>query len=230
MRCVYCRKEYPHNLSLKEIFGLSPLWSKRLCTNCKNSFTLLEKDAVCHGCSRIVENNMVLCDECQIWKEKYPHYAFHHTSFYSYDEDMHDWFQRYKFIGDYHLAHSFAEDFYDALHKRKEIVVPIPLSEERLQSRGFNQVSSILDVAHIKYENVLEKNRADAVPQSKKTKKERMCTPQPFNLSENWRTKVQDKSFLLVDDIYTTGRTLFHAADCLLQGGAKSVETYSLAR
>ncbi|WP_239061178.1 ComF family protein [Fructobacillus tropaeoli] len=38
------------------------------------------------------------------------------------------------------------------------------------------------------------------------------------------------KRVLVVDDVYTTGRTLYHAADCLYQAGARFVSSASLAR
>lgn len=41
---------------------------------------------------------------------------------------------------------------------------------------------------------------------------------------------VKDKDILLVDDIYTTGSTLRHAATMLLEAGAKSVSSLTLIR
>ncbi|MGH2325015.1 ComF family protein [Leuconostoc lactis] len=39
-----------------------------------------------------------------------------------------------------------------------------------------------------------------------------------------------DQRVLLVDDVYTTGNTLYHAATLLYQLGAKEVKSLSLAR
>ena len=43
------------------------------------------------------------------------------------------------------------------------------------------------------------------------------------------KVKVPDK-ILLVDDVYTTGRTLQHAISVLKQGGAQEIKTFSLCR
>nr|WP_165861000.1 phosphoribosyltransferase [Lactiplantibacillus pentosus] len=43
-------------------------------------------------------------------------------------------------------------------------------------------------------------------------------------------TDITGQSILIVDDIYTTGRTIRHAASLLLENGAKSVTGLTLAR
>lgn len=230
MKCVYCNKNNTRSLSIAELFSFTPLCNKSLCEQCKSKFTSIKDEFICIGCSKSVENNETLCSDCRQWQLLYPTYEFHHEALFKYDEVMHEWFLRYKFIGDYQLAYSFAPEIYQKFRRKKEIIVPIPLSEKRLEERGFNQVSAILDMSHIKYEQVLIKNSQDAVPQSKKNKKERMNLQQPFGLNQDWKEKVDGKSFILVDDIYTTGRTLYHAADCLFENGAKKVSTFSLAR
>jgi len=42
--------------------------------------------------------------------------------------------------------------------------------------------------------------------------------------------KIQNKKILIIDDVYTTGQTLFHAADCLQVAQPKIIRTISLAR
>ncbi|HHJ5214051.1 TPA: phosphoribosyltransferase family protein, partial [Enterococcus hirae] len=43
-------------------------------------------------------------------------------------------------------------------------------------------------------------------------------------------TIIKGKKVLLVDDVYTTGQTLFHAASCLLPHAPEKIRTFSLAR
>lgn len=230
MKCVYCNKNDARSLSIKELFSFTPLWNPSLCDNCKNRFSSFEKLSTCFGCSKPLESDEAFCLDCKRWQLIYPTYEFHHEALYRYDEIMHQWFLQYKFIGDYRLAYSFSSEIYQTFRQKKDIVVPVPLSEKRLEERGFNQVSAILDVSQVKYEHVLTRNCQDLIPQSKKNKHERMAMVQPFEMATDWKTKVNGKSFILVDDIYTTGRTLFHAADSLIKSGAKKVSTFSLAR
>lgn len=41
---------------------------------------------------------------------------------------------------------------------------------------------------------------------------------------------LKNKEIVLVDDVYTTGRTLFYAAECLLPFHPKKIRTFTLAR
>ena len=71
---------------------------------------------------------------------------------------MKEYFQRYKFQGDQLLACLFAEEMKAELKKYKGYtIVPIPLSDERKEKRGFNQVTAILEYAGIHYQDLLRK-------------------------------------------------------------------------
>lgn len=73
------------------------------------------------------------------------------------------------------------------------------------------------------------KKKVDTPAQAKKTKEERMLMPQPFEVNVD-KTKIINKEIILVDDVYTTGRTMFHAAECLLPYQPKTIRTFTLAR
>lgn len=62
--------------------------------------------------------------------------------------------------------------------------------------------------------------------QSKKSREERIHLKQVFKVNQD----VSGKVILLIDDIYTTGSTLHHAAHALMEAGAKSVSSFTLAR
>ena len=42
--------------------------------------------------------------------------------------------------------------------------------------------------------------------------------------------KIRNQKVLLVDDVYTTGRTLFHGAELLYKNGAETVKSLTFAR
>ena len=52
---------------------------------------------------------------------------------------------------------------------------------------------------------------------------------QPFELRVA-NGKIRNQKVLLVDDVYTTGRTLFHGAELLYKNGAEAVESLTFAR
>lgn len=104
-------------------------------------------------------------------------------------------------------------------------LVPIPISEQRMAERGFNQVIGLLTVAGLSFQEVLQKE--DTQKQSEKTRQERLALCQPFSIIE----KVAIPSnILLVDDVYTTGATIQFAKQILMKNGAKTVTSFSLAR
>ena len=105
----------------------------------------------------------------------------------------------------------------------------MPLSEKRMQERGFNQVIGLLEAADVPYSPFLIR-KEENVPQSKKTRKERMRLKQPFAIQKENQKKLKNCSVIFVDDIYTTGRTLFHAAAVINDCYLKSLNTFTLAR
>ncbi|MBL1226948.1 ComF family protein [Enterococcus sp. BWR-S5] len=228
MNCVYCRQRITRVLSISEILSFRPITPYELCSNCKKKFQFLNRHSLCKGCSR--ECSDLLCNDCLLWRKKYPNYSFQHTALFHYDNEMRQWFEEYKFRGNYQLRFSFSKELVCFFKKRKDyLIVPIPLSEQRYKERGFNQVEGLLSGAGISYVDCLKRISNDA-PQSKKKRQERLSGMQPFGLALSNNQLLEDEKVLLVDDIYTTGRTLFFASEILLQYPLKKLETFSLAR
>ena len=71
--------------------------------------------------------------------------------------------------------------------------------------------------------------RKELTPQSEKSRKARLEMEQPFELRVA-NGKIRNQKVLLVDDVYTTGRTLFHGAELLYKNGAEAVESLTFAR
>ncbi|UYT11374.1 ComF family protein [Lactococcus garvieae] len=133
---------------------------------------------------------------------------------------MEEFFSHYKFLGDYRLHHVFHKYFQI---EKGYTIVPIPVSKQRFQERGFNQVAALLQ--QLPFSSLLEKEEGPA--QNTRTRNERLKNKNTFTLKA--KVKVPDK-ILLVDDVYTTGRTLQHAIAVLKQGGAQEIKTFSLCR
>jgi competence protein ComFC len=144
---------------------------------------------------------------------------------------MKDYFSNYKFMGDYRLRFVFANVLADYFkkHFKNYVVIPTPLSPEHFYVRGFNQVEGLLDAAGIKYFSVLKKKDADA-PQNQKTRSERLKTVQTFDVSENIPDNLANKKIVLVDDVYTTGRTMYHMKELIYNKTGIVPETFTLAR
>ncbi|MFC7685733.1 ComF family protein [Ureibacillus sp. GCM10028918] len=147
-------------------------------------------------------------------------------SLYKYNNQMKDYLHRYKFMHDVLLAKVFRHEIHHHLSKKKAIIIPISLHPEKLKERTFSHVDELLNEANIPYEHYLKKLTTES--QAGKTREERLNAPQIFALKESHYP--QNKDFILVDDIYTTGTTINQAKKILLDAGAKSVTAFTLIR
>ena len=167
-----------------------------------------------------------ICLHCEEKFEPYENADTDCLSLYKYNEQMKDYLHRYKFMHDVLLAKVFRHQIRHHLSKKSEIIVSIPMHPGKQKERTFSHVDELLKEANINYQNPLEKITAES--QAEKSREERLNAPQIFALKEN--QNIRNKSFILVDDIYTTGTTINHAKRTLLEAGAKSVNAFTLIR
>lgn len=223
MRCLWCTKEMEERLNWKRLLFLSE--SKNLCATCEEKLDIIHGER-CQMCSR--QSDQDICSDCIYWQQRDNSLSFNHSVF-GYNETMQDLIARWKYRGDYILGDAFEGAFRKefkrtfATFDRDVILVPIPLSEERLFERGFNQAQILADFLPMPSHAILK--RVHSEKQSKKTRHERLTTQNPFKLHQP-----MNKKMILIDDIYTTGTTLRHAATCLKAGGASDVFSYTLIR
>jgi len=145
---------------------------------------------------------------------------------------------RFKYGREFHLRRVLGdwlvEAFEDArLAEMKEIrLVPVPLHPVRLRERKFNQAEALAEWASRRLSVRMERplrRKLHTVTQTQFDRRQRMRNLRDaFALRHN--ADVKDKSFLLVDDVLTTGSTLDECARVLLEGGACSVRAITVAR
>jgi len=114
-----------------------------------------------------------------------------------------------------------------------DCIIPVPLYQQRLRSRGFNQSELIAksisaELAIPLFLNTLIRFR-ETKPQFSLNKNERKENIKNAFLIIN-KEDISGKKVLLVDDIYTTGSTVRECKRVLLQGGAKSVFAIVLSK
>ena len=165
-----------------------------------------------------------ICLKCEQKFSPFQNEQSDHRSLYHYNEAMKDYLHRYKFMYDVVLAKVFQKQLHNVFKQEQRIVVPIPMHPQKLVERTFSHIDELLIAANIPYKHLLEKTTTDT--QSKKTREERINTPQLFRITE----KIDPKHYVVFDDIYTTGTTIEHAKKALVEAGAKSVASLTLIR
>lgn len=225
MKCLLCNRQLRFKLTIKDVLWPVQVVKPIICPECSQRFGSLFGQATCPVCSR-PQQIRDICNDCKEWRKRYS-WKLQHHALYRYDDAMKEFMQRYKFAGDYRLRQVFTTEFTSAIKSyQADLVVPIPVTEHTMKTRGFNQVEGLL--GNYPVSKILGCQHSEKTAQSLKNRRQRLTTAQPFKLLDP--AVVAGKNALLVDDIYTTGRTIYHAASLLYDAGATSVISISLAR
>ena len=113
-----------------------------------------------------------------------------------------------------------------------ELVLPMPLSKQRLRSRGFNQALLLARrLAPKKTADQLLLRLSDTPAQSTLSRSERLTSlAGAFAVAPLQAKRLAGARVLLVDDVMTSGATLFYAARALRQAGAAHITGLVVAR
>ena len=116
--------------------------------------------------------------------------------------------------------------------ERADLLLPMPLSRERLQERGFNQALLLAQalVPSKTQAHVLLRVR-HTPPQSSLSRAARLDNVRhAFAMEPLHSAAVAGKRVVLVDDVMTSGASLTAAAQCLRQAGAAHITALVFAR
>ena len=194
------------------------LWEKELSAkpSWKSLLALEEETFTCQDCSKMFKRADTINEATTLDGL---------ISLYTYNEAMRDYLHQFKFLQDVALAGVFANEL-ETILKGKTTIVPIPMHPLKKVTRTFAHVEELLNYARVPYSDVLEKNGMEAM--GEKSKEQRLKMPPLFTLKED--AIIKPETYILVDDIYTTGTTLRHAAKILKEAGATRVEAVTLIR
>lgn len=191
-----------------------------VCAKCKAEFESITGNT-CLYCDAFGEG---VCADCMYWEQtEYAGLIAKGRCLYRYNEGMQSYFHQYKFLQDVILSEVFAKEMNHALAKVDAMIVPIPMNPKKLKERTFAQVDSLLESARLPFHHFLIKNED---VQGTKSKMERMASSPLFH----WNGETVPKKIILVDDLYTTGTTMRHAAKVLKDAGADEIELFCLIR
>lgn len=224
MECLLCQSEIKRNYNYVNLFNVK---NNLICQNCSSK--LERVTGGCRGCGKKTINT--LCDDCIYWMNYENTNMFRMTNYsiYYYNEYAKDYVRQLKFIGNVRILLAFKEDiklFFKKKFDKSYYLVPIPLHEERLQERGFNQSSVIAELTSYPIVDILKKRNNDK--QSKKTRMERIVFDDNYYIEKE--VNLTNKRVIIIDDIYTTGATVHKIGKLLFDVGVKDIISFTLFR
>jgi ComF family protein len=113
-----------------------------------------------------------------------------------------------------------------------DAVIPVPLHSSRLRQRGFNQsmlvARNMAAQLGLPVEEALVRTRRTEVQAQLGARARQGNVSGAFSLAPN--VIAADRSYILVDDVVTTGSTLAACTEALLHAGAARVDVATVAR
>lgn len=210
--------------------------SEGLCAQCFSQITFIT-EPYCQKCGRPLaeaKQGQMLCPQC-LREQKSP---FRYSrSALIYDEESKPLILGLKFYDKTENAGYLSKLLYqsgkDIWASGVDVLIPVPLHYTRLIKRRYNQASLLAQkLSHligIEVDNRSLVRYRKTKPQVEFSGKARLK-----NVKGAFRVihpeKIVGKKIVLIDDVMTTGSTLKECALVLLQAGAKSVDTLTVAR
>ena len=206
-------------------------------TNCRSQVRCIEPP-FCDRCGLPFEGEITSDFECANCREMELHFSSARSAVAAHGPVL-DSIHHYKYDGQMWFEDFLAELLIAGARNWRQsepgdVFVPVPLFSVKERERGFNQAERL----------ARRVGQALDVPVDARLLKRVIPTPTQTRLSrkqraENMRKafalrypeqKLNGKSFVLVDDVFTTGATTSACAKVLLKAGAKRVSVWTVAR
>lgn len=207
-------------------------WPARpVCEPCVARFA--QPQPRCRRCALPVPGGASECGHCL--RQPPPLDACHAAVSYGYPWSA--LIGRFKFHGQPGWAAPFATlmrstPWVEPALEAADLVLPMPLSPQRLAERGFNQALELArHLAPAKTDAALLLRIRDTAPQTALDRQARaLNVSQAFAVEPTQQARVHGRSLALIDDVMTSGASLFSAARALKEAGAQRVTALVLAR
>ena len=187
----------------------------------------------CLGCKK---ENEILCPDCllKINRPDTPYLKGIHIAANYQDLVLKKALWMLKYRGVKQMAKPLAKLIRERVWKKLEteswLVVPVPLSKNKLRHRGYNQAELIARElsANVRADILFKKFHTKSQVEVK-DKEERLANIVGSFEIKNHQT-IMGKKIILIDDVLTTGATMREAKKVLMSAGAKKVAGVVAAR
>jgi ComF family protein len=207
----------------------------QLCGACWKSLEFITTP-YCEKCGHpfVVDQSHLICGECL----HQPPLFTGGRSVFRYDSLIRELILKFKHGDATYLAKPLGRWMTrsgEDLLTKCECIIPVPLHRWRLLKRRYNQatllareISSNSNLPYLTNVLIRTKNNTSQHGKSRKSREENVKNI--FKIAPQHLALVKKKSFLLVDDVWTTGATLNACIKTLKKAGAKDVYVLTLAR
>jgi len=206
------------------------------CKNCLDKIPIWEIQK-CHSCSAASQNGTFCDEKC---RRDFSFDGIISAAAFKENSVLAKLIHRFK----YDFAQEICGDLVKILlrsgclkkleeYGKNACIVPVPLHRKRLNFRGFNQsevlAEEIFKNTGIKTENLLVRIK-NTEPQAQLERTERLTNVKnAFEIKPSAKIN-QTKTYLLLDDVCTTGSTINECAKILKKYGAKTVIGLTVAK
>lgn len=199
------------------------------CLLCKEE--RLQRCFLCHEC----KNKIKLNREAFYIEIKEMKLVYYSTAYYSHE--IRELLMRFKYKRDFNVARFFASNIMKVIDYNKidfDIICYVPASKAGKKTRGYDQ-SEILACIIKEHSGapVVRCIKRNTIIQEQKTVRvedrwENLRSAFKFDIK--YSKEVKDKKIILIDDVVTTGSTLYFCYKELKNNGAKEINILTVAK
>ncbi|MFD3158234.1 ComF family protein [Haloimpatiens sp. FM7330] len=200
-------------------------------------------DEKCVICNKKIYDGDLICKECsykvkrclQVKKISINKTILNIYSAAYYSNIIKEMIARLKYKSDFKCGYILSEYMIDTINNQKikyDILTYIPVSRKVMKKRGYNQSEYLARKISYKYNKQvikLLKKVKETKDQIGLDKEERWNNIMGSFIVVN-ENHIKNKSILIIDDVVTTGATVYCAALQLLNNGAKNVTVLTAAK
>ena len=199
----------------------------------RKSLRFLLFDDTCSYCHKKLDREGYICSKC-LEKLKREAFLKNKDNFYYifiYEKEIRQIISDYKLRNRKDIAKDIAflikKPIFQLIEREKiDIIIPVPISEEREIERGFNQIEIFLEYLDIKYKKIERIKNTKHMYTLKDNKKREKNVQSAFKN----RLNLENKNVLIVDDIVTSGATIYSMSEELKKDNENiNIKVFSIA-
>ena len=205
----------------------------RLKEAIRESLRFLFFDNTCSCCHSKLDREGYICSKCleKLKKEAFLKNKDEFYYLFIYEKAIRQIISDYKLRNRKDLARDIAflikKPIFQLIEREKiDIIIPVPISEEREIERGFNQIEYLLECLDIKYKKIERIKNTKHMYTLKDNEKREKNVESAFKNNLN----LENKNVLIVDDIVTSGATICSICEELRKDNENiNIKVFSIA-